>query len=352
MNTAGTQAFNAAVGGTAPLTSLIADTATPGGSIQFNMTASGAAAGVAADSLTLDGAAFFNVGDSTLNAPSVRTSDAQTYNGPVWLEADTSLASTAAGNISFNSTVDGAHLLEVNTAGAQAYNAAVGNQTPLAGLIADAASPDGSIQFNMATPGGGAAGVAADSLTLDAAALFNVGNSTLDAPAVRTQAAHRPTTARCSCKAMRCSSPRRAATSCSMQPWTGASAGRGKTSGTQTYNDAVGGATPLTELIADSASTGGSIHFNMAVSGSGAAGVAADSLTLDAAAYFNVGDSTVNSPSVRTSGRSDLQRSCAVAKRYGARRHGRRRHHVQCNGGRRRISWTRKRLARRRTTAR
>ena len=86
--------------------------------------------------MTLDGAAYFNIGNSTVNDPAVRTSGAQTYNGPVQLQTDTVLASTAggmvgtlaAGNITFNSTVDGTYLLEVDTAGVQAFNGVVGGR--------------------------------------------------------------------------------------------------------------------------------------------------------------------------------------------------------------------------------
>ena len=83
----------------------------------------------------------------------MRTSGAQTYNGPVQLQSDTVLVNTAGGNIMFNATVDGANLLDVETAGTQTFNDAVGGQTPLAGLVADAESTDGSIQFNMAVSG-------------------------------------------------------------------------------------------------------------------------------------------------------------------------------------------------------
>ncbi len=144
MDTAGTQTYNDAVGGATPLTELIADSASTGGSIQFNMAVSGSgAAGVAADSLTLDAAAYFNVGDSTANSPSVRTSDVQTYNGPVQLQSDTVLVATARGGRPSRSMQrwTGRISWTSETAGTQAFNGVVGSQTPLADLIADSAKP-------------------------------------------------------------------------------------------------------------------------------------------------------------------------------------------------------------------
>jgi hypothetical protein len=301
VDTAGTQAFNGAVGSATPLASFIADPESAGGSIQFNMTASATAAGVAADSLTLDGVTFFNVGSSTQNAPSVRTSGAQTYNGPVQLQADTVLVATAGGNITFNATVDGTHLLNVDTAGTQAFNDAVGGQVPLTGLIADALDAGGSIQFNMAASGGTAAGVAADSVTLDGAAFFNVGNSMLNGPTVRTSDAQTYNGA----VQLQADSVFVATAGGNItfhSTVDGTHLLEVDTSGTQAFDGAVGGQAPLTGLIADAADAGGAIQFNMALSGGTAAGVSADSLTLDGAAFFNVGSSTMNTPSVRTTG--------------------------------------------------
>ncbi len=132
--------------------------------------------------VTVHGAIFFNVPSAT----AVLTTGGQSYNGPVEFESDTALASTAAGAITFKGTVDGAHLLNVDTAGIVAFNDIVGGTSPLAGLLADAAHSSGTIQFNMAVSGGASAGVAVGSLTLDGTALFNIQNSSMSAPSVRT----------------------------------------------------------------------------------------------------------------------------------------------------------------------
>src|SRR5262249_57312009 len=64
----------------------------------------------------------------------VKTSGTQSYGGPVTLSADASLASTA-GNISFASTVDGAHLLSATaSAGTVSVTGDIGGGTALTGL--------------------------------------------------------------------------------------------------------------------------------------------------------------------------------------------------------------------------
>jgi hypothetical protein len=131
-------------------------------------------------------------GDITFDVPSgtaVLTSGDQTYNGPVHLQADTALVSTAAGKIAFPNSIDGAFALNVDTAGAQTYSAVVGGTTPLTSLTADVADPSGSIDFNMAAGPGGTAGITAGSITLDGTAVFNVANSTTSSPSVLTSGA-------------------------------------------------------------------------------------------------------------------------------------------------------------------
>jgi hypothetical protein len=65
-------------------------------------------------------------GTVQINAATVTTSGAQTYNDAFTLLKNTTLASTAAGDIGFNSTVDGAKSLTVNTAGNTNFNGQVG----------------------------------------------------------------------------------------------------------------------------------------------------------------------------------------------------------------------------------
>ena len=75
-------------------------------------------------------------GSTELNGGSVTTTSAQTYNGPVVLGTADTLISTAAGNITFAGTVDGAFGLTVNTAGVETFGGAVGAIQPLAALTA------------------------------------------------------------------------------------------------------------------------------------------------------------------------------------------------------------------------
>ncbi|MEZ5666485.1 MAG: hypothetical protein R3F55_03440 [Alphaproteobacteria bacterium] len=56
----------------------------------------------------------------------VSTTGAQTYDSPVTLTADTVLTSTGAGDISFNSTINGLFGLTVNTGGTTAFNDVIG----------------------------------------------------------------------------------------------------------------------------------------------------------------------------------------------------------------------------------
>ena len=117
----------------------------------------------AGDTIGISGTSDLYGGNLSVTGSSIQiagtfTSGGQTYNGPVELQADAELASTTAGDITFNGTVDGAHLLDVETAGTQTFNGTVGGQTPLAELTADATSSGGSVQFNMATRGGGRGG--------------------------------------------------------------------------------------------------------------------------------------------------------------------------------------------------
>src|SRR4029453_16285937 len=105
VNTAGTTAFLGAVGSASPLTSVTTDAA----------------------------------GTTDLNGGTVKTSGSQTYNDKVVLSADTTLTSTASGNVTFGNTVDGTQSLTVNTAGVTAFLGAVGSASPLTSVTTDAA---------------------------------------------------------------------------------------------------------------------------------------------------------------------------------------------------------------------
>lgn len=97
----------------------------------------------ALNSITTDAA-----GSTSINGGTVTTFATQTYNDPVNLGATTTITSTgaaAAGNVTFNSTVNGAFALTVNTAGATTFNGAVGNTAALVSLTTDA---PGSVAIN------------------------------------------------------------------------------------------------------------------------------------------------------------------------------------------------------------
>ena len=67
----------------------------------------------------------------------VSTSGAQAYHSAVTLGADTVLASSGSGNIGFDSTVNGAYALTVNTGGTTSFGGAVGGTTVLTSLTTD-----------------------------------------------------------------------------------------------------------------------------------------------------------------------------------------------------------------------
>src|SRR5207244_569883 len=103
VNTAGTTTFGGAVGNSERLTSVTTDAA----------------------------------GTTAINGGAVNTTGAQTYNDDVTLGADTTVDSSAAGNVTFVKTVNGAQNLTVNTAGTTTFGGAVGNVTRLASVTTD-----------------------------------------------------------------------------------------------------------------------------------------------------------------------------------------------------------------------
>jgi Protein of unknown function (DUF642) len=156
VNTAGVTTFGGAVGSNSPLASL---TTNPAGTTVFDAFVETTGDQTYGDPVTLlTDATFISTGgnitfDSTVSGTvnltvsaagfakfdaNVTTAGSQTYNGPVSLGADITFADTANGNITFDSTVDGAFNLTVNTAGVSTFNAAVGSITPLASITTDA----------------------------------------------------------------------------------------------------------------------------------------------------------------------------------------------------------------------
>jgi filamentous hemagglutinin family protein len=88
---------------------------------------------------------------SSTVSPVVTTSGDQNYNSPVVLDANTAMTSSGGGDITFNSTVDGAFGLTVNTAGTATFTGLVGGSAPLTSLLIDDTTSGisgGSVDFN------------------------------------------------------------------------------------------------------------------------------------------------------------------------------------------------------------
>jgi hypothetical protein len=109
VNTAGAVTFGGAVGGTTALASM-----------------------------TTEGA-----GSTTLNAGTVTTTGAQTFDDAIVLGVNTTLTSIGGGNITLAGALDGPAGLTVSTAGAVTFGSAIGSVQPLGGL----AATGGSIAF-------------------------------------------------------------------------------------------------------------------------------------------------------------------------------------------------------------
>ncbi|GEM_PF-3160615 len=146
ITTSGAQTYNDAVriGANAILNSTGAGNVVFAGSVNggFNLTIntdgttifSGPVGGATAlASLTTDAA-----GATALNGGSSATTGAQLYGDAVTLGANTTFSSSAAGDITLGSTVDGASRLTVNTAGITTFDGVVGGTTPLTRLITNA----------------------------------------------------------------------------------------------------------------------------------------------------------------------------------------------------------------------
>jgi len=243
----------------------------------------------------------------TLNASgatSIQTSAGQTYNGPVTLSQDTTLADSGGQNITFSSTVDGAHALEVDTAGNEIFNGVVGGGTVLASLTTDGSGTvSGQAQFNMTAPGGARpAGVNAGSVTINDTAVFNVAASTATQPSVQTSSGQNYNGAvSLTAGTVLKNTGGQAITFASTID--GAQALEVDTSGNEVFNGVVGGATPIASLTTDGSGTvGGQAQFNMtAPGGVNPAGVNAGSVIVNDTAVMNVTGSSGTAPSVQTS---------------------------------------------------
>lgn len=73
----------------------------------------------------------------TLNVPSITTSGVQQFGAAVALASDVTLKSIGGGNITFSSTLNGAHALTVDTAGGTTFAGTVGGSTRLGSLTTD-----------------------------------------------------------------------------------------------------------------------------------------------------------------------------------------------------------------------
>ena len=121
--------FNGTVDGAEPLT-VNAGT----GAVAFN-----AAVG---STTRLTSVAIAGSGTTTLDAASIATGGAQTYDGPVVLAQNSTLT---GGDVQFSGTVDGAHALTVDGSGTTTFEGVIGGNTPLASLTVTAT---GGIDLN------------------------------------------------------------------------------------------------------------------------------------------------------------------------------------------------------------
>ena len=130
-------------------------------------------------SLTTDagGTTRFNIAGSSNVTPSVTTIGAQTYGDAVSLAENTVLTSTGAGNIAFDSTINGPGSLVLNTAGTNFFGGNIGQVVNLASLTTDAPS-SGATQLPAAvtTTGGQSYG---EAVTVGASTLASTAGGTI-----------------------------------------------------------------------------------------------------------------------------------------------------------------------------
>ncbi|HKF73063.1 MAG TPA: hypothetical protein VKB68_15025, partial [Stellaceae bacterium] len=111
-----------------------------------------------------------------LNGGSVTTTGAQSYDGPVTLSADATLASTA-GNIAFASTIDGAHLLSATaSAGTVSVTGDIGGVSALTGITIDGHN---GVSLTSVHTNGAQSYTSAQTITLSG--LYDTGNASFTA---------------------------------------------------------------------------------------------------------------------------------------------------------------------------
>lgn len=149
VNSAGTTAFAGAVGGVAPLASLTTDAA----------------------------------GTTVVSGAAVTTTGNQTYGDPVTLGADTTLTSTAGGNVAFGSTLNssgGPRSLTVAPGVVNlTFTGAVGNTAPLSALTQTGGT--GTTAFNGGATVNGNVSVATNAITVSNATVTTTGSQSLTA---------------------------------------------------------------------------------------------------------------------------------------------------------------------------
>jgi hypothetical protein len=154
VNTTGTTAFYGAVGNTAPLSNLTTNALgmvlidggtviTTGTQTFHDMVSLLSDTNLTASTVQFDAAVMgsgnLNVlGNAKLNGGTISTTLGQSYSGAVTLGNDTTLDSSNAGDITFASTINGAHSLAVNTEGDTRFGGIVGASAPLTSLTTNA----------------------------------------------------------------------------------------------------------------------------------------------------------------------------------------------------------------------
>ena len=255
--------------------------------------------------VTINDAVNFNVAGSSLadgSHPAIFTGGAQTYNGAATLAQNTALLSGGGGNLSFNSTVDGAFGLALSSAGDEVFNGLVGRQTALASLATDVVSPvGGQARFNMDTAGSGPGVNVAGAVTINDGVTFNAANVALTASQQPTIFSGGTQTYNGTATLARNTGLTSSAGNVVFNGTLDGGFGLATNSGgIHAFNGLVGSLVPLASLTTN----GGETQFNANLAGtSAAAGVQINgSLTVNGAVEFNVSGSTAAQPSVLTLG--------------------------------------------------
>jgi hypothetical protein len=269
-------------------------------------------------SMNLAGAFLQQGGGSVSAAGTVTAGSAITFTNAVTLRQDTSDQSSGGGNITFDSTVDGAQKLEVDTTGNEFFNGVVGGTTPLASLTTDgdaAIGVGGQAQFNMTAAGGtNPAGVnVAGAVTIHDTVAFNVGGGTQANPSVKTGGPQ--TYAGAATLQQNTYLESSGGGNITFSATVDAASDGGQslevdTTGNEVFGGLVGGAARLSSLTTDgyaAIGVGGQAQFNMTIppapGGSDPAGVnVMGDLTINDGVSFNVTNSTQANPSVTTTG--------------------------------------------------